>query len=124
MVAAKPHRPRADVRMGMPKQLGGQHIVESACLMQCPQSLQGSPTGFGFDRFSELVLCRLICTLAQQAYSGLPMPLIWVRQKPDELPVGFCAEVCIGNECFRLGAKPINTESSTWWSPPTLPTGY
>ena len=36
------------------------------------------------------------------------MPLVWVRQKPNELPVGFCAEVGIGDEWLGLGAEPIN----------------
>ena len=92
----------------MPEQLGGESIVESTGLVQRPQSVQGGPAGFGLDLFSQLGIGHGGGAVAQQAHGGLPVPLVWVRQKPDELPVGFCAEIGVGDEWLGLGSEPVN----------------
>ena len=98
-----------DLYLGrMPEQLGGESIVESTGLVQRPQSVQGGPAGFGLDLFSQLGISHGDGALAQQAHGGLPVPLVWVRQKPDELLVGFCAKIGVGNEWLGLGSEPVN----------------
>ena len=108
LIATKPHGPGADVRVRVLEQFSGENVVEATGLVQCPQSMQGGPAGFGLDLFSQLGLGRVVGAFAKQTHGGLPVPLVWVRQKPDELPVGFCAEIGVGDEWLGLGSEPVN----------------
>ena len=77
------------MRKRMPEQISGESIIKSAGLMQCPKSVQGGPACLDLDPFLQLGLCHSIGALAKQTHGSLPVPLVWVRQKVDELTVGF-----------------------------------